>query len=104
LAVSEVVVVHGVGQQVKGPHVLRAELFAALRDGVVAAGAGIAAGQVGFAFYGRVFRPKGEVLGGEPFFDAEDVADGFEQELLAAWWERAAAVDERVVPPGEEAI
>jgi pimeloyl-ACP methyl ester carboxylesterase len=32
------------------------------------------------------------------------VADGFEQELLRAWWERAAAVDERVVPPDAEVL
>jgi pimeloyl-ACP methyl ester carboxylesterase len=99
LSVSEVVVVHGVGQQVKGRHVLHAELFPALRDGVAAAGAEIAAGQVEFACYGRLFRPRGEVLGTAEFFDADDVAEGFEQELLRAWWERAAAVDERVVPP-----
>jgi hypothetical protein len=105
LSVSEVVVVHGIGQQVKGRHVLRAELFAALRDGVAAAaGADIAAGQVEFAFYGGVFRPKGEVLGAQEFFDAGDVADGLEQELLRAWWERAAAVDERVVPPDAEVL
>lgn len=97
-------VVHGVGQQVKGPHVLHAELFAALRDGVMAAGADIAAGQVRFAFYGGLFRPKGEVLGDEVFFVADDVQDGFERELLAAWWERAAAVDARVVPPDAEVL
>jgi hypothetical protein len=103
VGVSEVVIVHGVGQQVKGPHVLHTELFAALRDGVTAAGADIAARQVTFAFYGGLFRPKGEVLGDEVFF-ADDVRDGLEQELLAAWWERAAAVDERVVPPDAEVL
>jgi hypothetical protein len=104
LSVSEVVVVHDVGQQVRSRQVMHAQLFAALRDGVAPSGADIAAGQVELACYGGACRPRGEVLGAEELFDAEDVADGFEQELPRAWWEQAAAVDEWVVPPDEEVL
>ncbi|MER7569115.1 hypothetical protein ABTZ93_40330 [Streptomyces sp. NPDC097941] len=57
------------------------------------------------AFYGDLFRPPGEFLAvGDPPYTAADVADGFEQELLLAWWQAAAASDPAVVPPGAETL
>ena len=39
-----------------------------------------------------------------PYFDAKDVEEGYESELLLALWRRAAEVDPRVVPPDEEVL
>jgi hypothetical protein len=59
-----VVCVHGVGQQLKGEDVLAGEWAPALRDGMRRAGDAAlpGAGDVGFAFYGDMFRPAGRSL------------------------------------------
>ncbi|MFJ3727959.1 hypothetical protein ACIPYQ_36055 [Streptomyces sp. NPDC090045] len=57
------------------------------------------------AFYGDLFRPAGELLAvGEPVYRAADVAEGFESELLLAWWKAAAAADPAVVAPGADTL
>lgn len=102
---GRVVCVHGVGQQRKGPDVLGSEWVPALRDGVRLAGAGglagsFGGGDVGFAFYGDVFRPAGRRLdAGDPWLTAGDVTD-FEGELVAVWWQGAAESDAAVIAPG----
>jgi hypothetical protein len=53
------------------------------------------------AFYGDLFRPPGTKAVGIPPYDANDVTDDWEKELLEAWWREAAAVEEEV--PGPEA-
>jgi hypothetical protein len=99
-----VVCVHGVGQQYKGADVLAAEWVPALRDGLRLAGADEVArsldtGNVGFAFYGDLFRPSGHRLDvGDPWLTAGDVTD-FEAELLAEWWQGAADTDPGVISP-----
>lgn len=98
---ARVVVIHGVGQQYLGRWSLRDAVSSALADGVeLAAGEGLLVpDQVDVAFYGDLFRPhdsRGEV---EPI-SAQDVGDGFELELLNAWWAAAALVEpDRVVHP-----
>lgn len=57
-----------------------------------------------FASYGDFFRPEAEVLSPVPYFDAQDVEEGYESQLLLALWQRAASVDPRVVPPDEEVL
>ncbi|MGX1133968.1 hypothetical protein RKD49_006158 [Streptomyces glaucescens] len=106
---ARVVVVHGVGRQTAGPRALHRDLYPALLDGITAARDGEDDGlpgpdEVAFAFYGRLFRGPEEVLSPTPYADARDVGHGLESDLLAAWWQRAAAVDERVVPPDEEVL
>jgi|HubBroStandDraft_2_1064218.scaffolds.fasta_scaffold67135_2 hypothetical protein len=101
---GRVVCVHGIGQQHKGMDVLGAEWVPALRDGMRLAGAGevagsLAGGDVGFAFYGDLFRPAGRRLDvGDPWLTADDVTD-LERELLAAWWQGAAEADAGVIDP-----
>ncbi|MFF7656617.1 hypothetical protein ACFZCY_43570 [Streptomyces sp. NPDC007983] len=57
------------------------------------------------AFYGDLFRLPGQPLAvGEPRYTAADVSDGFETELLFAWWKAAAEVDSTVVPPGADTL
>jgi hypothetical protein len=106
--VPGVVCVHGVGQQVKGEDVLAGEWVAALRDGMRRAGAGDAvlpgAGDVGFAFYGDVFRPAGRALAVGDAWLAADELDELERGLLAAWWQGAAEVDPEVIAPGTASL
>jgi hypothetical protein len=101
---AAVVVVHGIAQQFRGAHTLRERLLPALCDGVALAGGEIDGTDVGFAAYGALFRPAAEVLAPAPYYDAEDIAEGYEQELLMSLWRRAAEVDSRVAGPDEEVL
>ncbi|MEG4148315.1 PGAP1-like alpha/beta domain-containing protein [Microcoleus sp. Pol12B5] len=44
--------------------------------------------------YGSLFRPSGRRSAGVPKFSAQDVEEGWEQELLIAWWREAAALSQ----------
>jgi hypothetical protein len=101
---TQVVVVHGIGQQVEGEHTLHAQLFPALLDGLARAGASVEPENVAFAFYGYLFRPAAEVLALQPWFDASHVDTDYERDLLRVWWSRAATIDGKVIPPDEEAL
>lgn len=93
-----IVGVHGISQQLRGPEVLRAVWAPALRDGVWLAGARPPdEADVEIAFYGDLFRAKARKAVGAPLLTAADVADGFEADLLEAWW-LAAAFNEGSVP------
>lgn len=103
-----VVCVHGVGQQLKGESMLAGEWVAALRDGMRRAGAGEAVlpsgDEVGFGFYGDVFRPEGRSLAvGDAWLTVDDLED-FERELLLAWWLGAAEADPGVIAPGAASL
>lgn len=96
---AHVVAVHGIAQQRKGPSVLSAEWLPAIRDGMVLAGAQpISEADLAVAFYGDIFRPQGK-RATDPYFEAKDVIDADEQELLSRWWQEAAATDSEVVSP-----
>ncbi len=101
---AKIVVVHGVGQQTEGHLTLHNRLFPALQQGVVRAGGSVEPANVVFASYGECFRAPAEVLSPLPNFGAQDVADGYESELLLALWQRAASVDPHVVPPETEVL
>ena len=80
---ARIVGVHGIGQQVRGPEVLRDCWGPALRDGVVLSGAEPPDdADLVVAFYGDLFRAQGgKAPGGGPPYNAVDVEDGFETEL-----------------------
>jgi hypothetical protein len=99
-----ILVVHGIGQEREGPSTLQARLFPALRDGILRAGADIGPEGVSFASYGELFRPESEFLAPAPRYEASDVQPGYEEELLAALWQRAADCDKAVIPPDEEVL
>jgi hypothetical protein len=101
---AKILVIHGIGQEMEGPSALHARFFPALRDGMTRAGSEIGPDEVSFASYGDLFRPPGEFLAPEPYFDASSIDPGYEEDLLMAIWERAAAVDDTVVPPDEEVL
>jgi hypothetical protein len=102
--VARVVVVHGIGQQTEGGLTLHDRFFSALEEGVVRADGSVRPDDVVFASYGDFFRQQAEVLSPVPYFDARDVEEGYESDLLLALWQRAAEVDPRVVPPDEEVL
>ncbi|WP_246102598.1 hypothetical protein [Streptomyces piniterrae] len=102
-----VVGVHGIGKQLLGEGTLLKEWQPAMADGLRRAGVGDAVSELdlAMAFYGDLFRPAGQYLAvGDPRFTAADVDEGFEQELLLAWWRAAAETDPGVVPPGADTL
>ncbi|MER5908727.1 hypothetical protein ABT150_53750 [Streptomyces mirabilis] len=104
---ARVVGVHGIGKQTLGEESLRQQWLPAFNDGLTRAGCSdrLAEPDVTVAFYGDLFRPEGEFLAvGDPPYTATDVEDGFEQELLLAWWKAAADSDPGVVPPDADTL
>lgn len=96
---AKIVGVHGVGHQFKGENTLRAEWLPALRDGLARAGHQLASDDDFLcAFYGNLFRPAGKGAMNPPY-DANDVDDEWERELLELWWREAARVDPAVRGP-----
>lgn len=96
---TRVVAVHGIAQQRKGPNVLSTEWLPAIRDGMVLAGASpISEIDLAVAFYGDIFRPHGD-RAIDPYFDADDLDDPDEQELLSLWWHEAAVTEPDVASP-----
>ncbi|MEE1810306.1 hypothetical protein [Streptomyces sp. BE133] len=97
---TRVVGVHGVGKQLMGSEMLRSDWFPALSDGLRHAGRqAVPRSDFTMAFYGDLFRPPGRTLAvGDPMFTASDVTDGFELDLLLAWWQHAADIDPAVPP------
>jgi hypothetical protein len=95
----KVVGVHGVGHQFKGENTLRAEWLPALKDGLARAGHQLASDDdFACAFYGDLFRPSGKGAI-DPPYDASDVGDAWEREMLELWWREAARVDAAVSGP-----
>ena len=94
---ARIVGIHGIAQQVRGPEVLRAAWAPALRDGVTLSGAEPPdEDDLEIAFYGDLFRGKGGKAAGSPPYTAVDLEEGFERDLLEAWWAGAAAIDDAV--------
>jgi pimeloyl-ACP methyl ester carboxylesterase len=101
-----IVGVHGIAQQFKGPNILHREWVDALRDGVQIAGRTPPPGEdLVCAFYGDLFRPPGMMAVGLPPYDAGDVTNRLEQDLLAAWWRGAAEAEPgRVLSPDAQTM
>jgi hypothetical protein len=98
---SRVVLVHGIGQEVKGPQTLLADWYPALCDGLTLAGAdgSLNRADVVVGFYGDIFRrPGGRRLDG-PLLDSTDVTDSLEAGWLRVWWEEAARLETAVKGP-----
>ena len=101
---AKIVGVHGIGQQLKGPNSLHDEWLPALRDGLKHAGVNrLAADELSCAFYGDLFRRPGTMAVGDYPYDASDVDNAWEQELLMAWWTEASEVDPEVPKPNPTA-
>jgi hypothetical protein len=97
---AKVIAVHGIANQFLGEQQIRTHWLPALKDGLTRAGYSLANDEeFTCAFYGDLFRhnDKSKSLGG--YFDASDIDEEWEKEMLAAWWEEAAKVDPAVSPP-----
>lgn len=107
---ARVVLVHGIGSRVSGEASMRATWLPALNDGLTRARATpLTTGDVAEGFYGHLYRPPGRLAGrelspGEQWYGPADVAEGFEQELLVAWWKAAAELDPSIRLPTEESL
>lgn len=101
-----VVCVHGIGQQGSGSKVMLSEWLDALNSGLALAGAEeLTRADVATAHYGDLFRPPGQLLSGpEPWYEADDLEPGLEQDLLATWWRGAGAFDPAVQTPDERSL
>ncbi|MEW9533222.1 hypothetical protein [Microbispora sp. NPDC049125] len=98
---SRIVLVHGIGQQIKGSHTLQESWYPALLDGLARAGREpIDRRDVAMGFYGDLFRKRGTRAVGAPTLDSSDVTED-ERELLLTWWETAAALEPAVPGPGD---
>lgn len=96
---ARVVGVHGIAQQFKGGKVLAKEWGPPMQDGVIAAGQQFGDDDLVCAYYGRLFRPPGEVrLVGDLHYRPSDVTDD-EAELLFLWWQEAARIEPKVTAP-----
>lgn len=96
----QVVGVHGIAQQFKGPEVLAVEWSPPLRDGVAQADIDLGAEALACAFYGDLFRPPGQVrAAGEHHFRPAEVTEEEGELLLLLWQEAARAEPDRVVSP-----
>lgn len=98
---TRIVLVHGMGQQVKGGHSLLDHWYPALADGLALSGVVVDRADVVMAFYGDLFRPAGHRGVGLPDLDASDVTDGLERELLLTWWGEASRQESSVTGPDD---
>jgi hypothetical protein len=97
---ARIVAVHGIGQQGKGEETLQQLWLPALRDGLRRVGGPLPVdSDLVCAFYGDLFRPVGKAL--DYPFEAADVTEAWERDLLSAWWAEAASVDSDVPGPEE---
>jgi pimeloyl-ACP methyl ester carboxylesterase len=98
---SRIVLIHGIGQQIKGPQTILADWYPALCDGLALAGGELDQADASVAFYGDIFRRSGGRSLGDPILDASDVTDAWDAELLQAWWQEAARLETAVIGPDD---
>jgi hypothetical protein len=102
--VPEIVGIHGIAQQYRGPYQLSDLWLAGIRDGLFAAGhdetaRALSQEDVRVAFFGDLFRPSGGLAGTDPPYTASDIRPGPEGDLLAALYAAAVASDPTLGEP-----
>jgi hypothetical protein len=94
---TKIVGVHGIGQQFKGEDTIRKEWLPALKDGLTRSGHQLASDEdFACAFYGNLFRSSGKSAM-DPPYNAKDVTDDWERNLLELWWQEATMEQPGVV-------
>lgn len=99
-----VLMIHGIGQEFKGPEVLKSEWVPALRDGLREAGwdGVLEENRVRMVSYGSLFR-KQEASRGVETVSAEALGeDSFEAKMIELWWKElheVAAQPDTLIPP-----
>jgi hypothetical protein len=97
LHMTRVVAIHGIGQTYDGAEILEEKKGwrAAINSGLKEAGhSSLRDEDLAVAFYGSLFRKRGTRAGSIPYLKAEDVEQGFEEELLILLWQAAATLSE----------
>lgn len=104
---SRVVCVHGINHQYLGEQTIRKEWVPALQDGLTRANFQPSEWpkdeEIGFAFYGDIFRPPGMAVGLPPL-TVDDIEEPEEEELLGLWWDAAVEVDPLIRTPGDRTM
>jgi hypothetical protein len=100
----EIVGIHGIAQQYRGPFQLADAWLAGIRDGLFAAGHDATARALSpedlrIAFFGDLFRPPGTMAATDPPYTATDVRPGPERDFLAAIYAAAVAGDPALGEP-----
>lgn len=94
----EIVGIHGIAQQYRGPYQIADVWLAGIRDGLFAAGhhdtaRALSPEDVRVAFFGDLFRPPGTMAVTDPPYTASDIRPGPERDLLTALYAGAVASD-----------
>jgi len=102
--VPEIVGIHGIAQQYRGPYQLVDTWFAGIRDGLFAAGhydtaRSLLPEDVQVAFFGDLFRPPGTMAVTDPPFTPSAIRSGLERDLLTAFYAAAVASDPALAEP-----
>lgn len=100
----EIVGIHGIAQQYRGPYQLADVWFTGICDGLFAAGnhdtaRALSQEDVWVAFFGDLFRPPGTMAATGPAYSACDIRPGPERDLLAALYDAAVASDPALGAP-----
>jgi hypothetical protein len=100
----EILGIHGIAQQYRGPYLLADVWLAGIRDGLFAAGhhdtaRALSLEDVRVAFFGDLFRPPGTMAATDPPYTASDIRPGSERELLTALYAAAIASDPALREP-----
>jgi hypothetical protein len=102
--VPEIVGIHGIAQQYRGPYQLADVWLAGIRDGLFAAGYHdkarvLSPDDVQVAFFGDLFRPPSAMAATDPPYDASAIGSGPERDLLAALYAAAVASNPALAEP-----
>jgi hypothetical protein len=100
----EIVGIHGIAQQYRGPFQLADVWLAGIRDGLFAAGhhdtaRALSPEDVRVAFFGELFRLPGTMAAMDPPFIASDIGAGPERDLLTAFYDAAVASNPALAEP-----
>ena len=99
---AKIVGVHGISQEFRGSNTIHAEWLPALKDGLERAGATLESdNEFRCAFYGDLFRGCPKSGTGIPNYDASDIDQDWEKELLVQWGEEAAKVEDGIKSPSD---
>jgi alpha/beta hydrolase fold len=102
--VAEIVGIHGIAQQYRGPYQLADVWLSGIRDGLFAAGhhdraGALSAEEVQVAFFGDLFRPPGTMAATDQPYTASDIRPGLERDFLTALYTSAVATDPTLREP-----
>ncbi|MEB3357611.1 MAG: hypothetical protein VKK04_12860 [Synechococcales bacterium] len=98
---AKIVAVHGISQEYRGRHTIRAEWLPQLKDGLERAGWALESDDdFDCAFYGDIFRKEAKAIG-IPDYNKYDIETDWERSLLLALWTEVSKVEPDIAGPNE---